>query len=103
MAIRVLLVDDHLQVRARLKSILENAPDIVVIGEAENGYQALDLVLELAPDVLLLDIEMPSMSGVQVATSLKQAGLAMPVLVVSCIEDKYYIKELLANRAAGYL
>jgi DNA-binding NarL/FixJ family response regulator len=99
----VLLVDDHPVVRAGIKNLLEQAPDIVVVGEASNGTEALRLANELSPDVLLLDMEMPGMSGNEVAQKLQEAGSNIQILALSAHDDKQYIQELLANGASGYL
>jgi DNA-binding NarL/FixJ family response regulator len=99
----VLLVDDHPVVRAGIKNLLEQAPDIVVVGEASNGTEALRLANELSPDVLLLDMEMPGMSGNEVAQKLQESGSSVRILALSAHDDKQYIQELLANGASGYL
>ena len=102
-SIRVALADDHQVVRIGVRSILEKAPDIVVVGEANNGMGALRLVAELAPDILLLDIEMPGMTGVEVARYLQANGSPVRVLALSAYDDAQYIAALLASGAAGYL
>jgi DNA-binding NarL/FixJ family response regulator len=100
---RVLLVDDHPVVRAGIKNLLEQAPDIVVVGEASDGAEALRMANELSPDVLLLDMEMPGMSGNEVAQKLQESGSSILILALSAHDDKQYIQELLANGASGYL
>lgn len=100
---RVVLADDHAAVRLGIRIILERAPDIMVIGEAGNGFDALRLVEELTPDVLLLDMEMPGLKGVEVAQHLKAAGSPVRILALSSYDDKQYILGLLANGALGYL
>ena len=100
---RVLLVDDHQVVRAGIRNLLERAPDIVVVGEASDGAEALRMVQELSPDVMLLDMEMPGLNGNEVASQLQQAGSPVRILALSAHDDKQYIQELLANGAAGYL
>lgn len=101
--LRVVLADDHPVVRSGIRALLEMAPDIFVVGEADGGEAALRLVAELAPDVLLLDMEMPGMTGVEVAQHLKEAGSPVRVLALSAHDDDHYIIELLASGAAGYL
>jgi DNA-binding NarL/FixJ family response regulator len=101
--IRVVLADDHLVVRAGLRMLLEKAADIRVVAEAGDGPEALRLTAELAPDVLLLDMELAGLSGVEVAQHIKQAGLPVQVLALSAYDDEQYIFGLLSSGAAGYL
>jgi DNA-binding NarL/FixJ family response regulator len=100
---RVLLVDDHPVVRAGIKNLLEQAPDIEVVGEASTGREGLKLVEELEPDILLLDMEMPDISGNEVAQRLQELGSSVRILALSAHDDKQYIQELLSSGAAGYL
>jgi DNA-binding NarL/FixJ family response regulator len=100
---KVLLVDDHPVVRAGIRNLLERAPDITVIGEAKDGSEALLLVEELKPDVMLLDMEMPGLNGNDVAMQLQKMGMPVKILALSAHDDKQYIQELLSNGAAGYL
>ncbi len=100
---RVVLVDDHPIVRAGIRNLVEKAPDIEVVGEASNGAEALRLAQELTPDVLLLDMEMPGLKGVEVAQQLNQAGSPVRILALSAYDDSQYILGLLAAGAAGYL
>jgi len=101
--IRVLLADDHPVTRDGIRNLLEKAPGLVVVGEADNGIEALRLVEELAPDVLLLDMEMPGLKGIDVARQLQVAGSTVRILALSAYDDKQYILELLASGASGYL
>ncbi len=100
---KVLLVDDHPIVRTGIRNLLERAAEISVVGEAGDGFEALKLVEELSPDVVLLDMEMPGMNGSEVAIHLKQVGSQVKILALSAHDDKQYILELLANGASGYL
>ena len=86
--IRVLLADDHPIVRRGIRSLLQTAPDIEVVAEAKSGQDALNLVEEMSPDVLLLDMEMPGMSGVDVAKHLKSARSAVRVLGAECLRRR---------------
>jgi DNA-binding NarL/FixJ family response regulator len=101
--IRVALADDHPVVRIGVRSMLEKAPDIVVVGEASDGAGALCLVAELAPDILLLDVEMPGMTGIEVARQLQASGSPVRILALSAYDDAQYIAGLLASGAAAYL
>jgi DNA-binding NarL/FixJ family response regulator len=100
---RVVLAEDHPRVRSGLRHILENTPDIVVVGEASNGVQALELVEELSPDILLLDMEMPKLTGIEVAEKLKEKEIPVRILVLSAHDDRHYIQGMLKIGASGYL
>ncbi len=100
---RVILADDHPVAREGLRHLLGKAIDIEVVGEANDGVEALRLVEKLAPDVLVLDMEMPGLKGVEVAQQLRAAGSPVRILALSAYDDKHYILELLANGASGYL
>ena len=102
--IRVLLADDHPPLRAGMKARLEVESDITVVGEAGNGRDALFLARELDPNVLVLDMEMPDMTGVDVANQLKEEGTLIRILVLSAHEDPEYIIRMVEGGAvAGYL
>jgi DNA-binding NarL/FixJ family response regulator len=101
--IRIVLVDDHPVVRKHVRRILQLVPGIDIVGEASNGVEALTLVEQLAPDVLLLDMEMPVLNGVEVARRLRAANSSVRILALSAYDDKEYVLEMLANGASGYL
>jgi DNA-binding NarL/FixJ family response regulator len=101
--IRVILADDHATMRATIRKYLDNAPGIEVVGEASNGVETLRLIEELVPDVLLLDIEMPRMTGIEVARQLQAARSPVRILALSAYDDWPYIQGLLDTGAAGYL
>jgi len=100
---RVVLADDHPVVRSGIRNLLEKAQGIEVVGEASGGQEALRLTESLLPDVLLLDMEMPDLKGVEVAQRLRAIGSPVRILALSAYDDKQYILELLANGASGYL
>ena len=102
-ATRVVLADDHPMVRAGINNLLRRAVDIVVVGEASNGAEAIRLVNDLDPDVLLLDIEMPVLRGDEVARQLRDAGSPVRILALSAYDDKQYIRGMLSCGASGYL
>ena len=101
--IRVILADDHPVVRTGIRTLLQQAEDIVVVAETGNGSEVFKLVEQLAPDVLLLDMEMPGLSGVEVAMRLTEEGAVVRVLALSAYDDEEYIRNLLLHGAAGYL
>jgi DNA-binding NarL/FixJ family response regulator len=100
---RVVLAEDNDFVRRGIRRLLNNVKDIDVVAEAKDGVEALRLVHELLPDILLLDVEMPLLNGIDVARRLrKEAGITR-ILVLSAYDDQEYIQEMLANGASGYL
>jgi DNA-binding NarL/FixJ family response regulator len=101
--IRVVIADDHAIMRVGIRNILSRSDKISVVGEASNGAEAIQLVSELGPDVLILDMEMPVMDGVEVARRLHTNQSPVRVLVLSAYDDRQYILEMLNMGAAGYL
>jgi DNA-binding NarL/FixJ family response regulator len=101
--IRVVIADDHPVARAGIRKFLEKEPDIQVIGEASSGEEALQLVDELSPDVLLLDMELPGIRGTEVARKLHESKSPVRVLALSTYDNRQFILGLLASGAAGYL
>lgn len=101
--IRVVLADDHPVVRTGIRALLERAPDIVIVAEAENGLEVLKLVEKFSPDVLVLDIEMPQLSGVEVAQQIKARNLPVRILALSAYAEDHYVNKILLSGASGYL
>ena len=102
-AIRVLLVDDHPGVLGGIRGLLENVEGIEIAGEATCGEEALRLAETLSPDVVLLDMELPDMNGIQVIQAISTSGIAVRVLGLSSYDDREYITQLLSLGASGYL
>lgn len=101
--ITVLLAEDHNVVREGLKSLLNLEPDIRVIGEAENGRVAVRLALELRPDVVVMDIGMPLLNGLEAARQILRQRPETRILVLSAHDDPAYVEQVMTLGAAGYL
>ncbi len=101
--IRLLLADDHAVVRSGLRMLLQAQPDMVIIGEAETGQEAVQRTVELAPDVVLMDIEMPGMNGIEATRRIKAEAPATAVLALTMYEDDQYFFEMLRAGASGYV
>ena len=101
--IRVLLADDHAIVREGVRLLLNTQPDVQVIGEATNGEQAIELARALAPDILLMDIGMPGMNGLEATRALKKELPSVNILVLTMHEGDDYFFRMLAAGASGYL
>lgn len=101
--IRVVIADDHKILRANIRKLLSRTEDIIVIGEAENGGEAMDLVNELKPDLLLLDMEMPVLTGPEVASRLHSIGTTTRILALSAYNDREYVMAMLDQGASGYI
>jgi len=101
--IRVLLADDHAIVREGVRMILNAQPDMEVIGEASNGVGALSLANTLKPDLVLMDIGMPGMNGLEATRALKEAQPLIQILILTMLEDEDYFFRILAVGASGYV
>lgn len=101
--IRVLLTEDHTIVREGLCSLLENEAGIEVIGEAENGREAIDKVQQLHPDVVLMDISMPDLNGLEATRQIKQQFPEVKVLILTMHADEEYVFQILKTGASGYV
>jgi len=101
--IRVLLVDDQGIVREGLQSLLEAKPDLEVVGQAENGQIAVELAVQLNPDVVLMDVRMPVMDGVAATRSLRDKKPEIKVLVLTTFDDDEYVAQAMQSGAKGYL
>jgi DNA-binding NarL/FixJ family response regulator len=99
----VVIVDDHPIVRAGMRAILQSAADIEIVGEGENGADALRLVDELRPDVLALDVQLPDLNGLEVTRQLRAKGAATAVLILTVHNDPQTIFGLLESGAVGYV
>ena len=101
--IRVLLADDHVVVRAGIRQFLEQSPDIQVIAEASNGQEACELLEKNKPDVAVLDIQMPIMSGIEVTRWIRSNRLSIGILVLTAYDDEPFVQAVLQAGANGYV
>lgn len=101
--ITVLLVEDHTIVRDGLRALLKLEPDLEVIGEAGNGRQAVEMVQTLRPDVVVMDIAMPQLNGMEATRQILQAAPGTKVLILSAHNDDAYVSLVMAIGASGYL
>lgn len=102
-AIRVIVVDDHPVVREGLRTMLSGDPTVEVVGAAASGEEALEMVSRLEPDVVLTDIRMPGMSGIEVTRRIKEVRPATAVVVLTMYDSETYVLEAIRAGAAGYL
>jgi DNA-binding NarL/FixJ family response regulator len=101
--IRVLLADDHTLVREGLRALLKAEPDIAVVGEAETGRQALELARNLQPNVVVMDISMPELNGLEATRQITRETPGVRVLILSSYDNDEYVHQLTEAGAAGYL
>lgn len=101
--ISLLLADDHVLVREGTRELLEHEADLEVVGEADDGEQAVELVTELQPDVVIMDIAMPKLSGIEATKRIKELYPSTAVLVLTAYDNDQYVFALLEAGAAGYL
>lgn len=103
MAITVVLADDHVIVRNGLKALLESEPEIEVIGEASDGKEAVRVGADLRPDVIIMDIRMPGMSGIEATKELHNLSVPSKCLILSMHDNQEYVLQAIECGAAGYL
>lgn len=103
MPVRVLLADDHTLVRAGLRKLLESIPDFEVVGEAGDGLALLELANKLQPHLVLMDIAMPGLNGLEATARLAKAQPQIRVLILSMHQNEEYVRQALRHGAAAYL
>lgn len=101
--IRIVIADDHNLVRAGIRTLIEKADDIEVVGEATNGREAVALAKDLHPDVLLMDINMPQLNGVQATSKIQELELNTQVVILSMHAEESLVRQALQNGAKSYV
>ena len=101
--LRIFLADDHVVLREGLRSLVNAQSDMMVVGEAGNGRAALQQVREIQPDVVIMDVSMPELNGIQVTERLKRAYEKIMVLILTAHDDSGYLRQLLEVGASGYV
>ena len=101
--IRVLIADDHVIVRQGLRALLEADGDFTVVGEADTGRQAVRLTQKLNPEVVIMDIAMPGMNGLEATRRIRRRAPSTRVLILSMYQDEEYVLQVVAAGAAGYI
>lgn len=101
--VRILLADDHTILRDGIRALLEDEPDMIVVGEAEDGRTAVKLACQLKPDVVLMDIAMPLLNGLEATRQIKHDCPQVKVLILTMHENEEYIRQVLASGAMGYI
>ena len=101
--IHVLIAEDHLLVREGIRALLERAGDIQVMGEASNGQEAIEMTEALKPDVLIMDIMMPRMNGIQAAANIRELKLPTYILLLSMYSDEGFVHQALQYGVKGYV
>lgn len=101
--IKVIIADDHAIVRAGLRALIESDISLELVGEATGGYEALDLIKKLKPDILVLDISMPDLDGIAVTKVLNEEDFDLRILILTIHEDKALLREAIQSGASGYV
>lgn len=103
MSLRVLVVDDHTLVRAGIRSLIEHVPDVESVSEASSGAQAIELIASLAPDVVVMDIGMKGMNGLDATAQIKDGFPDVQVIILSMFSSEEHVMQALRAGASGYL
>lgn len=102
-AIRILIVDDHLMVRKGLSALIQGIPDFMLVGEAEDGSQAIEMYRKLRPDIVLMDIVMPRVSGIEAIRAIRAGDSTANVIALTSFSDEQLISQALSAGARGFL
>lgn len=101
--LKVVLADDHTLVRQGIETLLEGNKSLEIVGQAGDGYKALELIEKHEPDIAILDISMPRLNGLEATRKLKEKGIATDVIFLSMYDDEGYIRRAIKTGASGYL
>ncbi|MDH5445628.1 MAG: response regulator [Gammaproteobacteria bacterium] len=101
--IKIMLVDDHDLVRTGVRRLLEDNPDLEIVGEASSGEEAITLVKELSPDIVLMDLNMPGVGGLEATKKIKHLTPKVRIIIVTMVDDIMFPQRLLKAGASGYL
>ena len=101
--ITLVLADDHVLLRSGLRLLLDREPSFQIVGEASDGEELLRVLEETKPEIVILDISMPKMDGIECIKEIKSRGMRTKIIVLTMHDDESYIKEVMSNGAAGYV
>ncbi|MBS3812460.1 response regulator transcription factor [Candidatus Bipolaricaulota bacterium] len=101
--LKIILADDHTLVRQGIETLLKDNETLEIVGQAENGYKALDLIEKHKPDVAIIDISMPRLNGLETTRKINEKGLSTAVIFLSMYDDEGYIRRAVKTGASGYL
>lgn len=101
--LKIILADDHTLVRQGIETLLKGNETLEIVGQAEDGYQALDLIEEYTPDIAIIDISMPKLNGLETTRKINEKGLDTSVIFLSMYDDEGYIRRAVKIGASGYL
>lgn len=103
MTTKILIVDDHWVIRAGLRALLNSTPDIEVVGEASDGYEVLEKIDTLQPDIILMDLSMPNLDGIETTRQVMKKAPSMKILILTVHEDEGLLREAIKSGASGYI
>lgn len=101
--IKVILADDHTILREGIKSLLEDEPDIDIVGEANNGHEVVKLAIKLNPDIVIMDLSMPLLNGLEATRKIKQSAPSIKIIILTMHDNEEYIRQALTAGALGYI
>ena len=103
MSIKILLTDDHAMIRQGLHSLLESQPDLTVVGEAEDGRKTIELVQKLQPDIVIMDVSMPNLNGIEATHQISRTSPETKIIALSIHSNRRFVCDMLRAGAYGYI